>query len=203
MRSIIYGNTYNGYELNYTSKNDDGFYVTILQKIEPLLGYMISNHNQVFFTMFVLKYPSASTLSYPNDNVVLSRFLEAFILHCRRRQYDPNYLWVRECSNTGQVHYHLLLLLDADYIQNAHGLQHKATELWQRCLNIEDGRGLVHLCKTGGYDDRYGGVKIRRNAPDFHQVYAACFQRASYLAKCHSKGKAPAFVNELGCSRLS
>lgn len=202
MRSTICENTYDGYVLSSTRKNDYGFYTTILQKIGPLFEYMISKHNQVLFVMFVLKYPSAYALSYPNDNVVLSRFLESFILHCRRRQYDPKYLWVRECSNTGKAHYHLLLLLDADYIQNARGLLHKATELWQRCLNIEDGRGLVHLCTTKGDDGRYGGVKIRRNAPDFHQVYAACFQRASYLAKCYSKGKAPAFVNELGCSRL-
>lgn len=203
MRNIIHGNTYNNHQLSRTNKNNQGFYGEILEGIESLLSKTTQQHGSVFFTTFVLRFPSNSASSYPNDNSLLSKFIAAFTLHCKRRKFDPNYLWVRESSTTGQFHYHLLLLLNSNYIQNAHaGLLAKATELWRRCLNIEDGRGLVHLCNSGKYN-QYGGIKIRKNAPGFPQVYEECFQRASYLAKCYSKGQAPANVHEFRSSQLS
>lgn len=204
MRNVLHGNMYNGYELSRTNKNDKGFRKDILKKIESIFQNMTTENTRVFFAMFVLKYPSDSALNYPNNNELLSNFIEALILHCKKQDYKPKYLWVRECSINGQVHYHLMLLLNENYIQNAHGLLHKATELWQGWLGIEDGRGLVHLCEPeenniNGYG---GGVKIRRNDPNFQQVYAESFQRASYLAKCYSKGEAPPNINEFGSSRV-
>lgn len=123
------------------------------------------------------------------------------MVHCKRRKYDPKYLWVRESSETGQPHYHIMILLNSDIIQNAYGLLGKATELWGRSLNIEDASGLVHLC-LADENDRYGGVKIIRNDPGFQQVYDKCFERASYLAKCYSKGNSPGYVKEFACSRM-
>jgi hypothetical protein len=201
MRNVLHGNTFNGNPLSNSSNNDQGFYHEILQSIEHLMQHMTQRHGKVFFTMFVLKYPANSAFQYPNDNALLSRFIEALMLNCRRRGYDPKYLWVREYSSNGQPHYHIMILLNSDVTQNAHGILSKATELWQGCLGVENASGLVHLCLADEHD-RYGGVKIIRNSPDFQQVYGQCFERASYLAKTYSKGNSPAYVNGFGCSRL-
>jgi len=201
MRKTLYGDTYKGYPLSHSEKHNQGNYVEILQATDSLLNHMTQRHGRVFFTMFVLKYPANSAGLYPDNNTLVSRFLEALMVHCKRRRYDPKYLWVRESSQTGQTHYHIMILLNSDIIQNAYGLLGKATELWGRSLNIEDASGLVHLC-LADENDRYGGVKIIRNTPGFQQVFGQCFQRASYMAKCYSKGGLPANVNGFGSSRL-
>lgn len=198
MRKILYGNSYNGHIMSTSDKRNEGYYEEILDKIDSLLGDMIRRHEKVLFTTFGVNYPANSAGQYPEDNSLISRFMEALALHCKRRGYDPKYLWARESSSTDQTHYHVMLLLNADITQNAHGIFNKATDLWQGCLGIEDAGGLIHWRN----DDRYGGVKIRRNASDFTEVFDHCFQRAGYGAKCFSKGDSPAYVNEYGCSRL-
>jgi len=202
MRNVLRDSIYNGYDLSITNKKDEGFYVEILQALGALFDSMIKSHGKVFFAMFVLKYPAGSALEYPVDNSLLSRFIEALTLYYKRKKVDQKYLWVREASKTGQFHYHFILLLDGDYIQNAYGILQKASELWQGCLGIENGNGLVHLCTTGEECTRYGGIKILRNDPEFNQVLNKCYQLASYLAKCYSKEGLPRYVNGFGSSRL-
>jgi len=202
MRNVFSGNTYNGYDLSNSEKNNQGFYAEILQAIGALFDSMIKRHGKVFFTMFVLKYPSGSASTYPSDNSLLSRFIEALTLYYKRKKVDPTYLWVREVSTTGQVHYHFTILVNGDFVQNGYGILQRATELWQRCLCIEDGRGLVHLCKLDKDCAQYGGIKIVRNDPGVQQVQNKCYMLASYIAKCYSKDALPPYVNGFGSSRL-
>ena len=49
---------------------------------------------------------------------------------------------------------------------------------------------------------RYGGIKLRRSDPEFHDKFALVFKYASYLAKVFSKGYSPYNVNEFGISKL-
>lgn len=201
MRNIVYISSYSGYPLSCSGKDQEGYYMEVLQAIDSLFSYMVQQHSSVFMTVFVVKFPSETPLQY-QENGLMSRLIEALTLHYKRKGYDPKYLWAREISGTGQAHYHLMLLLNGNLIQNGYGVLNKATDLWGGCLGIKDGRGLVHLCKSFEYHERYGGVKIRRNDPQFHEVFGRCFQQASYLAKCYSKGGAPRYVNEFACSRL-
>jgi hypothetical protein len=208
MRSVFIGNTYNGNALSESCKNNQGFYVEILQAIKLLLEEMINRHSSVFFVRFDLTYPAGSSLRYPDNNDLVSKFSETLALYCKRKGYDPRYLWVRELSVTGQIHYHFMLLLNGNVIQNAHSLiLGYATKLWQHYLGIEDGKGLVHLCRSKEnscyYDDLYGGVKIKRKDPHFQQVYEKCYEIASYLAKRYSKEGSPAYTNRFRCSRLN
>lgn len=205
MRNVLNSDRYKRYPLSETYKNNEGFYLEILRGIKSLFDYMINKHNQVYFTMFSLRFPSGSMDRYPNDNTIMSNFIEMLIIQCNRRKYDPKYLWVREDSSTGQYHYHFILLLDGDYIQSAHIILQMATEIWQKCLGIKNGRGLVQLCKPySNIKNQYGnGVKIRRSSTDFQEVYGQCYQLASYLAKCYSKGNLPPYVNGFGRSRTS
>jgi len=203
MRNIQSWNIYNNHTLNYTNKYNQGYYVEILQAIESLFNNMIQRHNKVLFATFVLKYPANTASQYPDNNVLLSRFIEALVRYYHRHNHDPKYLWVRERSSTDQIHYHVMILLNANSIQKADGIIEYAIAQWQRCLGIDNGRGFVGRCPAWSSDDRCGAVVIRRNDPYFQQVYGQCFQRASYLGKCYSKGNAPANVNEYGHSRLS
>ena len=211
MNGTTLKNNYKGLPLSITTKNHEGFNTNILDRISDCLNCMIHKHCKVFFIPFGLTYPANS--QYPNDNILLSRFIEALTLYCKRTRrskrtgnlignYDPKYVWTKELSTTtGQYHYHILLLLDGNKIQNAHGISKQATQLWAGCLGIQDARGLVHL-PLPEYDYPYGGIMITRNDPYFQQVYATCFQIASYIAKVYSKGSAPLNSNEYGSSRL-
>lgn len=206
MKNVVYTASYNDYNLCYSRKHNQGHFLEVLQANEALFDYMVQQHSSVFMVMLVVKFPAGTPLEYQDNNALLSRFFEALTLHYKRKKpkgYDPKYVWARERSEkTGQTHYHVILLLDGNLIQNGYGILNKATELWGGCLGIENARGLVELCKPHDYDGRYGGVKIIRNDPKFQEVLGRCFQWASYLAKCFSKGQARAYVNEFGCSRL-
>lgn len=208
MRNVYHGESYNNHTLSYSSKGNQGFFVNILDAIDQRFDCMISRHSKVFFAMFALKYPSGAYSTYPKDNSLVSRFMEAFIRYCRRKGLDPQYVWVREESKTEQVHYHCILLFNGNLIQNGFGIHKKATELWARCLNIENGDGLVHShFSKNAYSDyfnkeKYRGKKIIRTDPQFEQIYGKSLEAASYLAKCYSKGNAPPYVNEFGCSRI-
>ena len=205
MRKVSHENKYNGRPLSESWKNNQGYYVEILQALEALFEGMISRHGRVFFAMYVLRYPAGSASRFPDDNTLLLRFLDSLMHHCRRKNYDPKYLWARELSpKTGQVHYHLALLLDFDRAHSAQGILSVATELWRRCLGIEDGKGLIEVCKTKKNEYGYhgDGIKIRRNDPNFQEVYDKCYKLASYLAKRYSKDRLPAYANAFGCSRI-
>jgi len=203
MRNVLMVDTYNGMNLSCTRKNGQGFYGEILQSLESLFEHMMKLHGRVYFSMFVLSYPADSCHLYPTDNSLLKRFLDALMHHCRRKNHDPKYLWVRELSpKTGQIHYHLVLLLDYDHSRNARTILLKANELWKRCLNVEDNNGLVELSKIdkNEYGHYGGGIQINRNDNNYRHVYEKCYELASYLAKRYSKEKLPPYVNGHGSS---
>ena len=200
MRTIISSTEHNGYQLS-SAKNDQGHYRKILDSIVSLFDHMTQKHNNLFVVNFVVKYPQAFII--PDDNRLFLDFLEVFSLYCRRRSYDPKYLWVKERSlRTGQFHYHVLYLLDSNYIQNAYGILKKAIQLWADRLNIPDAHGLISLCTFNDPLCQYGGLKLKKSDPDYHQLHSAAISRASYLAKAHSKGFTSPHVNEFGMSRL-
>ena len=202
MNTTLHSTSYNGHQLMTSARYEPAFYLPILQNTEALLNDMIARHSQVFVMMLVLKFPYDSHREYQKDNALLSRFLEAFTRNLDRAGYDPKYLWVREESSYDQVHYHLMIMVNGNKIQDAYGkLLIKAQELWGNCLGV-DGPGYVHHCRTGDYVNEYGGIKIRRNSPEFQQNYANCFHWASYLAKCSGKENTPSYVNRYGYSRV-
>ena len=201
MRKVIKESTYHGYALNSSWKNHQGHYAEILQPLESLLNYMTQKHRRVYFTRFDLTYPANS--AYPNDNVLFSRFLDTLTHYYKYKQCDPRYLWVREKSTTGQVHYHLILVLNPENIYKAWGVLTKLTQLWQGCVDIGNAEGLVQLCPPDKTYDLYGGVRIIRDCENFQEVFDYCFEWGSYLAKKYSKSGLPPYVNGFGCSRLN
>lgn len=170
--------------------NFNGDYEEIHRSIYNLFDEAIRRHNKIFFIRFDLTFNA--NIDYPSENQLISRFMEALTLHCKRRELDPLYLWVREQARSSNHHYHVLLLLNGNKIQNPYGIFNKATELWGMCLNT-DAAGLVHY----GTD-----IMIRRNGNDFDHTYNEALNLAGYLAKSYSKGEAPKGVREMGKSRF-
>jgi len=204
MRKKHYDTAYYGHPINQSTKCEEGCYEEILERAKDLLDFMTSRHNRVFMTTFVLKYPPYSTSHYPQDNSLLTAFLESFKLDCKRSGYPAKHLWVRESSKeTGNFHYHVMMLFDYDLIYRAYPLLQKASMLWQSYLNVEGYGGYVELCSWPTTYDQYGGVKIMKNDPSFPQAYNRCFEQASYMAKCYSKGDLPPYVKGFGSSQLS
>jgi hypothetical protein len=196
MRKVIFGNTYKGYPLSKTRKKFKGFYVEILDPIIAILESYTERHGRVLFVPLVLKYPAGSSHKYPDDNVLLSQFINSFLRHYRRNGADPEYLWAREYSGEDLLHYHTILLLDLNYTRDPEGVKLVATELWRRRLGIPKGEGYVHL------DPSNFEYKLIRSDYHFQQDLNSCFEQVSYLAKVYDKGEAPPNVNEFGCSRI-
>lgn len=202
MKTVTLEKTYNGIPLCDSTKNNTGFYEEILYSMNSLLADMNNRHNKVFFIRFDLSFPTDLYHTYPQDNSLLSRFLEALSLHCKRRNYDLKYCWVRETSpNTFQHHYHCFLTLNGNRVFSAYGLLPKIIEWWGRCLGVDAG-GLVHLCVNQSGFNQSGGIMMSRTAPEFPLIYQEVFQIASYMAKSFSKGNSPKYVREFGMSQF-
>ena len=202
MRNVLIRNTYNDKALSESHKNNQGFYEEILQALESIFEDMTRRNRRVYFSMYGLRFPAGSISRYPNDNSLLSKFIEALMRQCKRKNCDAKYLWVRENSSTGQFHYHLVLLLDGNKVQDAKSIMLVATYLWQKCLDINNGFGLVHVSKIDDHERNYyaKGIKINKSDDHFQIVYDKCYQLASYLAKRYSKGGLPPYVKGFGSS---
>lgn len=209
IRGIFYGDMYNNHELNCSYKGHSGYYVKILDTIERLFNHMVSRHGKVFCFMFELNYPKSYYSNYPENNDLISHFMKKLMIHYNvKLSCNPCYIWARERSDAGQIHYHCILLLNGNKIRDGHRVLRKATQIWEKCLGIEDGKGLVHSVFNDKeendpfYRNQYYGIQLIRCRSEFDIVYNQCFKAASYLAKCFSKGSAPSFANEFGSSRL-
>jgi hypothetical protein len=205
MRKIIKDNTYNGNALSETWKNSEGYYEEILMALKSLFESMINRNSRIYFSMYTLRFPAGSVSSYPSDNSLISKFVEALMRQYRNMGCDAQYIWARENSSTGQFHYHLVLLVDGNKVQNAHLILKAATKIWQRCLDIDNAKGLINVSKIDEFEpgSNKNGIKINKNDPLFPSVYGTCYQYASYLAKCYSKGPLLPYVNGFGHSRLN
>ncbi len=176
--------------------------VEILERQNDLFAHMLHYHSKVFYIRFDVHFPQYSQ-PYPTDNSIFYGFLDSLINTLYRQGLDPHYLWVREQEGSDIHHYHVSLLVDGQKTQSAYGHKQAAEELWAMALDINDARGLIHLCEwdhdTGSQN---GGIMIRRDSPHYEASINVCLYRGAYLAKLDSKGNTPRGVREFGSSRV-
>lgn len=202
MGRITHEKTFLGFNLSESRKNDRGFFIDILEAIHKVFLSMSKRRSRIFFTLLVVKFPTSYSRQEPKDNRLISEFMERFIETCEDKRFSPMYVWVRERSSTDQIHYHLMLLLDANKIWNAYGLIDFATEIWRQCLGIPNAKGLVHLCEYNEFHYKYGGIKIYHNSISYFDDLKTAFYKASYLAKVYSKEDNPAGVRRYGRTKI-
>lgn len=218
MKTIINAAYYNGYELRRCSdaKMDQGFYQETLDRINDLICCSREYYSKATFITFILKFPSQFTLSHEDGNLYVSRLLNTFrnwYLDKYPTNKPPLYLWVREQSSTGQIHYHVVLVVNGQYIQQGGRVWDYINMRWNSYFS-EYGPAPVDFGYTraqyGSNDDnvfKFGAVKIDHSKVHSVVVYSYrdVYEHLSYFAKVYSKihSDDPRIKSKnFGCSRM-
>jgi len=204
-RNLTTEPTFHGYPILTDKRHGLAADTRMLREIERQFDYAEDTKSKAFFFRFDLRFPSDME-NVPGDNGHFRRFASAYQKNLSRRGLSPQYVATREQATTdAHQHYHMLVMVDGQKIQNEYGLLKTAERLWENEVGLEaDGRhGLVFFCnrdkKTG--ELMHNGMMIDRNSHDCSIVKDRCFQRASYLAKENTKNT-PQGQREFFASRL-
>ncbi len=182
-----------------------------LQALEQCFDRALAQYARVCMMRFDLHFPENCSEKAIADNQVIEKFvasLKAKIAnaqHCSLRLghrvhgTQVRYVWTREVSSAGGVHYHVILLLNHDayahfgkYDLTSNNMYTRIHEAWASALNMyaPDVQGLIHIPENAIYLIKADDVASLEQA----------FYRASYLCKVNSKdfGKGR---HIFGCSR--
>ncbi|MFA0084377.1 inovirus-type Gp2 protein [Vibrio sp. 10N.261.51.F12] len=113
-----------------------------------------------------------------------------------------NYIWVRELSKSGRVHYHVVLILNKDLFYKKGSMNHskslvwKIKQAWASALGmmVEEIEGLVHISE--GKPNTLGGD---RTTVKFQEKLGLLAKALAYLAKEKTKAYGDGRRN-FGCS---
>lgn len=190
-------------------------------------GYLIANHlHRIYaclcgslelnsriclmrFDLFVPEHASAGLLC---SNTLISKFfgsLRAKITHAqhlsrnegsRVHDADLRYIWCREVSSNGRVHYHVALILNhaayafiGRFNLDSRNMYARIHEAWATALSmyVKDVVGYVHIPLNPTYRITRGDVLS----------FNAAFYRVSYFSKLDTKQYQQGF-HTFGCSRI-
>lgn len=203
--------TYQGLTIN-TGNGDFYCFTQILQDIFERFNYMTQKHNKVLFIRFDLHFPVGYIHDGGNTEVsLLFKLLKESLL---RRGIDTQYVWVREQNFQNEVpHYHAILLLNGNKVQNYFPILAKVTKTWGRILG-QNALGCVNYCNNCNGVPVDNGIMIRRPSSlavgdellrqqqEYTFLYQHCFSWASYLAKINQKSFTPYGVRRFNSSRI-
>lgn len=186
------------------------FITEYLHALRAVIDRAMTDYPRVFACRFDLHLPDHHMADGTySSNAAVSRFvasLKAKIEHNRQsRQGDwvhdtrVRYFWVREIGETGRVHYHFVVLLNADafnwlgsYASDRDNTSNRIREAWASALNIpvNIAKPLVHFPESPSY-------QLKRDEPG---SIAAFFHRSSYMCKAKTKQYGDGH-HGYGCSR--
>jgi len=174
---------YKGESIEICNSQQYGIYEEMLHKfIEQLdIAYLIHKRLLVVRLDYRINY-------YTENNRLLSNHMKNIIQWLRREYGIKNvgYIWVREQEKSKKQHYHLVLILDGNKIQNPRKINAILKRKWTP-------RGDVFVPENCYYYiDKHNYKKQRQNV-----IY-----RCSYLAKSKGKGFRPPQTKDYACSRL-
>lgn len=180
-----------------------------LDRIKQVLDNFLTIHPRVLAIRVDLRFPAGYVSG--NENYI-TRFIESFKSkinaaqdRSRRegRTVHPTkvgYIWVKEYGGSGNFHYHLVLLLNADAFYqlgrfdiDKNNLYSRMVEAWASSLGVHPliGKTGLHIPDNSVY--RLRGENITK-------TYEELFFRLSYFAKYESKG--PLVGRKFGASQL-
>lgn len=125
---------------------------------------------------------------YTDNNKIFSNYMKNIVQWLRREYGITNvgYMWVREQEKSKKQHYHLVLALDGNKVQNPTRINAILREKWLS----RGGMYIPDNCYY--YIDKNNYEKQRRSV-----IY-----RCSYMAKSRGKGFRPPQTKDYACSRL-
>ncbi|MDC2888515.1 YagK/YfjJ domain-containing protein [Psychrosphaera algicola] len=123
--------------------------------------------------------------AYTPDNSIFSNFIKRLKkrLEFHYGSTDFGYVWVRECSNNGNIHYHLVWMIDGDLARTPHYIHTQMEEAW---------------ASTNGYFSysKYHFIDCRESLEN-------ALYHGSYITKARTKGVRPDQTKDYGSSRLA
>ena len=182
-----------------------------LQRTYECLQRALEKYNRVCVIRFDLYVPEDCYHHAISGNQLIGAFiasLRAKIAYSQRRsralgnrvhETDVDYIWCREVSTQGRLHYHVAILLNHNayafigrFNLESNNLYSRIHQAWASALAIysEDILGYVHIPRNPFYE------VIRE---DFSSINEA-FKRLSYFSKQDSKEYSRGF-HTFGCSR--
>lgn len=181
--------------MGYRNSKGNDMINGIMDKYHSALEQSLTDHSKVMQVRLDLRYPENGHAT-PNSTHIQD-FSYNLKRNLTRKKFagshnpDPKFLWVREQNESEHPHYHALMLVNGNALDNPHSILEKASSLWGRALGV-DPAGLVHRCDRDRNGNRQeNGIMIRRGSPDEAAQRAKCEQQASYLAKAYSKDIRP------------
>lgn len=158
--------------------------------IDQITIYTTHSH-KTFVVLFSMNFPAHIIADH--SNAVITLFMDRFTKYLERRDLKPQYLWVREQNQSINHHYHCMLILDGNKIQNHYGIMQEAERIWDE-INGCNASGLIHYGTSP--------FMLRRTDLDFAQAMQNCIYAASYLAKTRGKEHHPHRIRTYNSSRL-
>lgn len=178
-----------GFDLPINCVKNSGCYVEILNAIYTQLMAMLSHHNKVLVVRVDIHFPNT-----PKDNRKISLILQKFKKRLSNKDSSLKrlgYVWVRESSNDGSIHYHLVYMLDGNKVRSSFTVNQLLDE-----ITMFIGTKInIHYPTKGNSSYKM----IKRNDKD---AFSEAFKWLSYLAKERSKGEKSPTTNEYSASRL-
>ncbi len=201
--------TYEGYEIQL----GHGLVIReYLDKIFKIFQKALDQYGRVCMLRFDLHVPDSCDQVTKNSNKLMSKFiasLKAKIKHSQAQSKkegnrvhctEVRFLWCREVSSFGGVHYHVVLLLNHDAYRSignfdleSNNMYSRIHEAWGSALGIypEDILGLIHIPLNPTY------CVFRSDSKSFQDA----FYRASYLCKMETKDYEQG-IHSFGGSRI-
>ncbi|MGR5151293.1 YagK/YfjJ domain-containing protein [Photobacterium swingsii] len=176
-----------------------------LNSINKVINYTSELYSRVFAVTFVLRYPSWYRQN-PRYNDIGDFFRSFKAKHDaeldRRnkrgvrvhRNNGVHYLWCRECNDSINEHFHVMVFLNKDNFQRVGKIEipcesydrksvyQMLVEAWAQVLNISvyDAHRAVHIPRNPYY-------YLEQNSRSYREQFCNLFQRASYMAKYQTK----------------
>jgi hypothetical protein len=173
---------FDGVPLPIQNKEEWGIYVPCLRKIHTQLINMLSHHYKVFALRMdfhvnqqTWKEGDFSTLIKKSKRLLKSHYKTLRIGHA----------WGREISQSGNYHYHLILLLDGSKVNNPIVITNIFTQEWKKLGHPQPRRNNHHML-TNTFDDKFKDA----------------FHHFSYIAKIYSKDQQPTGRRNFSSSQI-
>lgn len=192
---ITYAEAYVGLPILTDVTANLGCCEEMLGRLREVFFHALNNHSKVLLTHLTFTFPVELDIS--SDNHLFKTFISYYIKSLKREDLDPLYFWAREQSMTNShQHYHCLLFLNGQKIQNIYRIHNRACDQWGKALNIPSGAGYVH------YSETQPCMMIRRDSPDYNVMIEKAFRWGSYCCKVNTKGLAPDYTREYSSSLI-
>lgn len=187
--------TDDGLDLPINCVRGSGCYVEILNAIYMQLMAMLSHHNKVLVVRVDIHLPDN-----PEKNTAMSEIVEKFKRRLLRKEFSLKrlgYIWVREASKNGCVHYHLVYMVDGNKQRTAF----KLNALLEEAIMFVDAKINIHFCTGNKEEGKVCCYSLLKR--DNKQGLEDIFHWLSYLAKERSKGQRPLATNDYYSSQIA